>query len=129
MGHEAEVARLRMVSVTESNQSRKLPNLRQERILAGLHTGDLLWEVPAQPYFTQYNERTGRQKRIHKDVLLEMERFGWIQRFSQDPSAHKLDFWGITAEGRRLLEASLSHRKGPASQKRDARAVPTVRTA
>ncbi len=123
------LARLKTISVAESNQIRKLPTLRQQRILAGLHTGDLLWEVPAQPYFTQYNERTGRQNRVHKDVLVEMERFGWIQRFSQDPSAHKLDFWEITAEGRRLLEAFLSHRKGPASQKRDARAIPTVRTA
>ncbi len=115
--------------VAESNQIRRLPTIRHQRILAGLHTGDLLWEVPAQPYFTQYNERTGRQNRVHNDVLVEMERFGWIQRVSQDPSAHKLDFWEITREGCTLMEAFLLHKKGPAPQKRDARAVLTVRTA
>ena len=78
------------------------PTARHQRILTSLRQGDLLWEVPGQPYFTQYNERTGKHARVHLSVLEAMEEAGWIRRVSEEPSAHKLDFWQVTPEGRHV---------------------------
>lgn len=76
---------------------------RHRRILSGLSHEDLLWEIPGQPYFTQFNERTGKQTRVHVDTLEQMEELGLIRRHRQSLSAHKLDFWEITAQGREAL--------------------------
>jgi len=79
-------------------------NPRLRRILSGLSHDDLLWEVPGQPYFTQFNERTGKQARVHIDTLAQMEQMGLIRRHRQSESAHRLDFWEITAEGRETVQ-------------------------
>lgn len=76
---------------------------RQRRILTGLSHDDLLWEIPGQPYFTQFNERTGKQSRVRVDTLEQMEQLGLIRRCRQSLSAHKLDFWEITSQGRDAL--------------------------
>ncbi len=89
-----------------------LLTVRRQRILTSLEHGDLLWEVPTEPYFTQFNERTGKQTRVHQDVLEDMEESGWIQRTSQDVSAHKLDFFEITPDGRLLLQELAHSKKG-----------------
>jgi DNA-binding HxlR family transcriptional regulator len=84
---------------------------RHRRILSGLSNEDLLWEVPGQPYFTQFNERTGKQIRVRVDVLEQMEELGLIRRNRQSQSAHKLDFWEITSQGREALRLYSADRK------------------
>ena len=90
---------------------------RHKRILTGLSHEDLLWEIPGQPYFTQFNERTGKQTRVHIDVLEQMEQLGLIRRYRQSLSAHKLDFWEITNEGREAVNLSSADRKTAASDR------------
>src|SRR5882762_4638805 len=89
---------------------------RHRRILIGLSHEDLLWEIPGQPYFTQFNERTGKQTRVRIDTLEEMEQMGLIRRCRQSLSAHKLDFWEITSQGREALSFS-TDRKTPSSDR------------
>jgi hypothetical protein len=90
---------------------------RHRRILSGLSHEDLLWEIPGQPYFTQFNERTGKQTRVRVDTLEEMEQLGLIRRYRQSLSAHKLDFWEITVQGREALSLCSADRKTPASDR------------
>jgi hypothetical protein len=92
-------------------------NARHRRILNGLSHDDLLWEVPGQPYFTQFNERTGKQTRVRLEILDQMEEAGWIRRQRQSLAAHKLDFWEITNQGREALTVSVGDRKTPASDR------------
>ena len=99
---------------------------RHRRILSGLSHEDLLWEIPGQPYFTQFNERTGKQTRVRVDTLEQMEQLGLIRRHRQSLSAHKLDFWEITAQGREALSVFSSDRK-TASSDRPAAAPPQDR--
>ena len=100
---------------------------RHRRILSSLSHDDLLWEVPGQPYFTQFNERTGKQVRVHVDVLEQMERLGLIRRYRQSQSAHKLDFWEITAQGREALRLFTSDRKTAISDRPAPSAMPRSR--
>jgi hypothetical protein len=90
---------------------------RHRRILSGLSHEDLLWEIPGQPYFTQFNERTGKQSRVRVDTLEQMEQLGLIRRYRQSLAAHKLDFWEITAQGREVLNISSADRKTPSSDR------------
>lgn len=90
-------------------------NARQRRILTGLSHDDLLWEIAGQPYFTQFNERTGKQTRVRVDTLEEMEQLGLICHRRQSVSAHKLDFWEITPSGREVLSEYYTDRKTPSS--------------
>ena len=99
---------------------------RHRRILSGLSHEDLLWEVPGQPYFTQFNERTGKQTRVRVDTLEQMEQLGLIRRHRQSLAAHKLDFWEITAQGREALDVFSTDRK-TASSDRPASASPQDR--
>jgi len=85
-------------------------NARHRRILTRLSCGDFLWEIPGQLYFAQYNDRTGRQIRVHLGTLEQMESLGLIERVRQVPSDHKLDFWQITDQGRQFLAAGQSNR-------------------
>jgi DNA-binding HxlR family transcriptional regulator len=90
---------------------------RHRRILSGLSHEDLLWEIPGQPYFTQFNERTGKQTRVHVDILEQMEQLGLIRRHRQSLAAHKLDFWEITAQGREVLNIFSADRKTASSDR------------
>ncbi len=90
---------------------------RHRRILNGLSHDDLVWEVPGQPYFTQFNERTGKQARVRLEILEEMEQAGWIRRCRQSVAAHKLDFWDITNQGREAVSLAVGGRKTPASDR------------
>jgi hypothetical protein len=84
---------------------------RQRRLLMRLAAGDLLWEVPGEKYFTQYNERTGRQIHVHPPVLEPLESAHLVRRHRQPETDHKLDFWEITEQGRAVLSGSLLPRK------------------
>jgi hypothetical protein len=77
------------------------PSPRQKRILSGLMRGDLVWEVPQESYFAQFEEASGHQSRVPLKVLLEMQEHGWIRRVSQGPQ--KCDYWEITDEGRETI--------------------------
>jgi hypothetical protein len=88
---------------------------RHRRILSGLSHEDLLWEIPGQPYFTQFNERTGKQTRVRVDTLEQMEQLGLIRRYRQSLAAHKLDFWEITVQGREALDMFSTDRKTASS--------------
>jgi hypothetical protein len=90
---------------------------RHRRILSGLSHEDLLWEIPGQPYFTQFNERTGKQTRVRIDTLEQMEQLGLIRRCRQSLAAHKLDFWEITPQGREALSLSSADRKTASSDR------------
>jgi hypothetical protein len=90
---------------------------RHRRILSGLSHEDLLWEIPGQPYFTQFNERTGKQTRVRIDTLEQMEQLGLISRHRQSLAAHKLDFWEITAQGREALDMFSTDRKTASSDR------------
>jgi len=90
---------------------------RHRRILTGLSHEDLLWEVPGQPYFTQFNERTGKQARVRIDALEQLEQLGFIRRHRQSQSAHKLDFWEITPQGRELVRTFAADRKTATSDR------------
>jgi hypothetical protein len=90
---------------------------RHRRILSGLSHEDLLWEIPGQPYFTQFNERTGKQTRVRIDTLEQLEQLGLIRRQRQSLAAHKLDFWEITAQGREALDVFSTDRKTPSSDR------------
>ena len=90
---------------------------RHRRILSGLSHDDLLWEVPGQPYFTQFNERSGKQTRVRVEILEQMEELGLIRRQRQSLAAHKLDFWEITAQGREVLEMFSTDRKAASSDR------------
>jgi hypothetical protein len=100
---------------------------RHRRILSGLAHEDLLWEVPGQPYFTQFNERNGKQMRVRVDTLEQLEQMGLIRRQRQTRSAHKLDFWEITAPGRELVSRFAAGRKTASSDRPAAAAAPRAR--
>ena len=80
---------------------------RQRRLLLRLAAGDLLWEVPGEKYFTQFNERTDRQIHVHPPVLEPLELAHLVRRHRQPESAHKLDSWEITDQGRAALAGRL----------------------
>lgn len=82
----------------------EISGTRHLRILTRLRAGDLVWEVVGETYCTQYDESTGKQIRIARDVVDAMERSGWLCSVRQAPAAHKLDSWDITESGRGLLE-------------------------
>jgi DNA-binding HxlR family transcriptional regulator len=90
---------------------------RHRRILTGLSHEDLLWEVPGQLYFTQYNERTGKQARVRVDTLEQLEQQGLIRRQRQSQSAHKLDFFEITPQGREVVKTFAADRKSASSDR------------
>jgi hypothetical protein len=72
----------------------------QKRILNALLRDDLIWEVAGADYFTQFNEKTGKQVRIRPAELESMHVLGWIERVWHDPASHKLDYWQLTPAGR-----------------------------
>ena len=90
---------------------------RDRRILTGLSHEDLLWEVPGQPYFTQFNERTGKQVRARVEILEKLEQQGLIRRHRQSQSAHQLDFYEITPHGRELVRTFAADRKSASSDR------------
>ena len=63
--------------------------------------GDLVWEVPQESYFAQFEEASGHQSRIPLKVLLEMGDHGWIRRVPQGPQ--RCDYWEITDQGREAI--------------------------
>ena len=77
------------------------PSPRQKRVLSGLMRGDLVWEVPQESYFAQFEEASGHQSRVPLKVLLEMQEHGWIRRVPQGPQ--RCDYWEITDEGREAI--------------------------
>jgi hypothetical protein len=66
--------------------------------MSEIHT---VFEVPQQSYFTQFNESSGRQRRISLVELTEIEHRGWARRVS--PGAQQCDHWEITDPGRAAL--------------------------
>jgi hypothetical protein len=76
-----------------------------------LATGDLLWEVPGEGYFTQFNERTERQIHVHPPVLEPLESAHLVRLHRQPETEHKLDCWQITDQGRAALAGTLLPRK------------------
>ena len=60
-----------------------------------------MFEVPQQSYFTQFQERSGGQRRISLVELTEIEHLGWARRVS--PGAQQCDHWEITDLGREVL--------------------------
>jgi len=85
-----------------------MPKGRQHRILRGLANGDLVWEVPGQQVFTQFDERTGKPVNIGLPTLEAMAAAGWIVRVSHSPERQKLDFWEITPAGRAQIKTLTS---------------------
>jgi hypothetical protein len=76
-----------------------------------LAADDLLWEVLGEKYFTQFNEKTGRQIHVHPPVLEPLESAHFLRRHHQPETEHKLDFWEITDQGRAALAGNLLPRK------------------
>ena len=91
------------------------PRPRQKRILSSLVQGDLIWEVPEESYYTQYNEGAGGSRLLRLGELLEMQEGGWIRRVSQGPQ--RLDHWEITDEGREVI-APAANKRGRTKQHR-----------
>jgi hypothetical protein len=79
----------------------KISSPRQKRILSSLAQGDLIWEVPDESYFTQYNEGAGRSRRLRMVELLEMQESGWIRRICE--GSNRRDHWELTDEGREVI--------------------------
>ena len=80
---------------------------RQRRILIRLAAGDFLWEVAGEKYFTQFEEKTGRQLRVHPPALQPLESADLIVRRRQPEAARRLDYWEITEQGRAMIAESL----------------------
>jgi hypothetical protein len=81
------------------------PSPRQKRILSGLMRGDLVWEVPQESYFAQFEEASGHQSRVPLKVLLEMQESGWIRRVPQGPQ--RCEYWEITDRGRDAIPGTV----------------------
>ena len=95
----------------------KISSPRQKRILSSLAQGDLIWEVPDESYFTQYNEGAGSSRRLRMVELLEMQESGWIRRVSE--GSNRLDHWELTDEGREVIApAANKKRTGQTKQHR-----------
>ena len=84
-----------------------LPDSRQSRILASLETGDFIWEVNGESYFTQFNDRSDRQSRVRRQEIEALDEQGWILRIRHDPAARRLDYYDITDGGREALRSAL----------------------
>ena len=84
---------------------------RQRRILIRLAAGDFLWEVADEAYFTQYDDRTGRQLHVHHPALLPLESANLIHRRREPEAARRLDHWDITEQGRAALSENLPLKK------------------
>ena len=87
------------------------PSARQLRIMLGIRNGDLIWEVPAQEYFTQFSEPLGRTIRLGNEELTALIQEGWIARVRHLPAEQRLDYFELTGVGRRVSEEPT--RKGP----------------
>ena len=81
---------------------------RQRQILRRLIVGDLLWEIPDSPYFSQYNEETGKTLRVHGDRINQLAELGLIAKVSAE---QKLDCWQLTTHGRQLAGSLLKGQK------------------
>jgi hypothetical protein len=83
-----------------------------------LVAGDLLWEVAGEKYFTQFNEKTDRQLRVHPPALQPLESASLIHLRHHPAADHKLDFWDITDQGRAALaESAPLPRKSPTTER------------
>ena len=90
-----------MVSNTKSRRLGE-PTPVQRPILRSIEQGNPIWEFADSPYCTLYNERTGRDHRIHRQTVEQLEALGWIRRVP-NPSPNRLDSWQITDKGRVVL--------------------------
>ena len=63
--------------------------------------GDLVWEVPQESYFNQFNEASGHQSRVPLRDLIAMQERGWIRRVPQ--GSQRCDYWEITHQGREAI--------------------------
>jgi DNA-binding HxlR family transcriptional regulator len=73
------------------------------RILSRMVQGDYAWEVAGKNYFSQFNDSTQRPGRVLLRELLGLREQGWIRRITQQPEAHRLDYWDITEAGRAIV--------------------------
>ena len=101
---------------------------RQRRILTRLIAGDLLWEVADEKYFTQFEERTGRQLRVHLPALQPLESAHLIYFRRHPAGEHRLDFWEITEQGRAALAENLltRNKSAPGAPGKKKRVLETV---
>ena len=81
---------------------------RQRQILRRLAVGDLLWEVPDSPYFSQYNEETGKTLRVHVDRINQLAELDLIAKVTAE---QKLDCWHLTTHGRQLASSLIERNK------------------
>jgi len=77
---------------------------RRLRILNAFTEGDLIWEVAGKNYYTQFNARTGKQRKIPRTEVEEMVALGWIRRIIPPASAHRLESCELTEQGRNVLQ-------------------------
>jgi hypothetical protein len=61
----------------------------------------LVFEVPQEPHFTQFDETTSHQRRVHLGELLELQAHGWVRRVPQ--GSQQCDYWEITDQGREVI--------------------------
>ena len=87
-----------------NTESRRLgePTAVQRRILRSMEQGNPIWEIADKFYCTFYNEKAGRDQRVRRQGVQQMEAFGWIRRVP-NPSPNRLDSWQITDKGRAAL--------------------------
>lgn len=83
---------------------------RQRRILLRLAAGDFLWEVAGEKYFTQFNEKTSRQLRVHLPALQPLVSANLIHLQRRPEAEHRLDYWDISEQGREVLTEGLQTR-------------------
>jgi hypothetical protein len=90
-----------MVTPTESRRLAQ-PNPAQRRLLRTMEQGNPIWEIADAPHCTVYHEKTGRDQRLRRQRVEQIEALGWIRRVP-NPSQGRLDSWEITELGRAVL--------------------------
>lgn len=68
---------------------------RERRMLQWMRSGNRIFEVVEKKYFTVYNDKANRDRRIKKEEIVALEQAGWITAVP-NPAGQRLDSWQIS---------------------------------
>ncbi len=76
---------------------------RLVRILSWMGNGDHLFEVAGRTWWTVFDERLGRERRVQAAEVTELVRLGMIEKMA-NPFAQRLDAWDLTPQGQEVAK-------------------------
>ena len=104
------------IPLTAESETSKVLTARQWRLLRWMREGDQLFEVVGRTWRTVWDERCGRDHRVHASEVDELIRLGFVQKVANS-FPQRLDVWALTPSGKKAAEDTLSKRHRAAHHK------------